>query len=281
MRFRISILALFLFTSVVFAQQDTSKATLTLAAIYNSNISYYGQVTAEKYPYILFNATYRLPNGLYFSGGGYKLLNFGSAISETDLGIGYDHEFNENFSAGVAYTHSFFPSNSPLLQASNNNNINASAARQWPWFKTDFSIDFAFGKQKDLFIGLTNSKEIGLGAIFSENNLISIVPAIEITAGTTHFYETYIIEKSKRQNANGNGKSGSAPGISNKGNTQTIENSSSRFKLLSYNFKLPLNWSYGNFLAEASYQFSVLGNKKEENVAHQQSFFGLAAYYQF
>ena len=280
MRFRISILALFLFTSAAFAQQDTSKATLTVAAIYTSNISYYGQVTAEKYPYILFNATYRLPNGLYFSGGGYKLLNFGSAISETDLGIGYDHTFNERFTAGLAYTHSFFPSNSPLLQASNNNNINASTAYEWPWFKTDFSVDFAFGKQKDLFLGLTNSKEIELGTIFN-NNLISVVPAIEITAGTTRFYETYIIEKSKRLNPNGNGKTGSAPGNLGKNTSHIVENSSSRFKLLSYNFKLPLNWSHGNFLAEASYQFSILGNRKEEDVAHQQSFFGLAAYYQF
>ena len=280
MRFCLIILVLLLFDQGSFAQQDTSKATFTVAAIYNSNISYYGQVTTEKYPYVLINATYRLPSGLYLSGGGYKLINYGSGISETDLGVGYDHEFNSKLSAGIAYTHSFFPANSPLLQASNNNNINASTTYQWPWLRTELNIDFAFGKQKDLFMSMATLKEIELGTLFNDNHLISINPAIEITAGTTRFYQTYIIEKSKRQHPNGNGKSGSAPGIANGGKTEIVENSTSKFELLSYNFKLPLNWSTGNFLAEASYQFSLLGIRKEENVKRQQSFFGLAIYYQ-
>jgi hypothetical protein len=281
MNIRLLIFCSFLVTAKVQAQQDSTKATLTLAAMYNSNINYYGQVTAEKYPYALFNATLRFSSGLYFTGGGYKLLNYGSGISETDLGIGYDHDFNEKLSTGLAYSHSFFPAGSPLLQASNSNNINASAAYTWPWFKTDLSLDFAFGKQRDIFLSFGNSKEIELGTIFNEKNLISISPAIEITAGTTHFYESYIIEKSKRQSSNGNGKSGSAPGITKGNTTETVENSVNQFKLLAYNFKLPLNFSRGNFLAEASYQFSILGNRKEEDVKHQQSFFGLAVYYQF
>ena len=282
MRIRLFILFLFL-ASTVNAQQDSTKATVTLAAMYNSNISYYGQVTPEKFPYVLFNATLRFPSGLYFSAGGYKLLNYGSTVSETDLGIGYDYDFNEKFSAGIAYTHSYFPSNSPLLQASNNNNINGSAAYQWSWFKTDISLDLAFGSQTDGFISFGNSKEIDLGTVFNEKNSISLTPTIEITAGTTHFYETYIIEKNKRQHPNGKGqgKSDIAPGTG-KGNTaEIIENTANRFKLLSYNLKLPLTWSNGNFLAEASYQFSMLGNRKEENVSHQQFFFGLAVYYQF
>lgn len=108
MRIRLLIFFSFLVISNVKAQQDSTKATLTLAAMYNSNINYYGQVTPEKYPYVLFNATLRFPSGLYFSGGGYKLLNYGSTISETDLGVGYDYDFNEKFTAGLAYTHSFF-----------------------------------------------------------------------------------------------------------------------------------------------------------------------------
>ncbi len=57
-------------------QTDTLKAskTLTLAALYNSNISYYGQVTSERLPYALLNATLRFPSGLYFSVGSYRLL---------------------------------------------------------------------------------------------------------------------------------------------------------------------------------------------------------------
>jgi len=265
----------------VSAQQDSSRTTLTLAALYNSNISYYGQVTTEKYPYILVNASLRFPIGFYITAGGYKLLNYGSGISETDLGLGYDYKFNEKLTAGLAYTYSFFPVNSPLLKASNANNINGSVTYNWPWFKTAFNADYAFGKEQDLFLSLGNSKEIELGHLFNENDLLSIEPSLEIVAGTTHFYETYTIEKNKRDKANGNGKSESVPGNVNQNTSVTTEIPNSRFKFLSYNFKLPLAYSRANYLAEISYQFSLLGNHNEAGVKHQQSFFGLAFYYQF
>lgn len=262
------------------AQQDSIKATITLAAIYNSNINYYGQVTAEKYPYVLANATLRLPIGLYFSAGAYRLLNYGTGLSETDLGMGYEYNFNEKLSAGIAYTHSFFPDNSPLLQASNPDNINVSLTRDWNWFKSLLSTDYAFGKQNDFFLGLSNSKEIELGTLFGEKNSFSVEPSFEVTAGTTNFYETYIIEKSKRTNSAGNGKSGSAPGIINGQKTTVTENLTKKFRLLAYNFRLPLTFSRGNYLAELSYQFSILGNQSEEEVLHQQSFLGISMYYQ-
>jgi hypothetical protein len=262
------------------AQQDTTKATVTFAAIYNSNINYYGQVTAEKYPYVLANATLRLPVGLYFSAGAYRLLNYGTGLSETDLGIGYDYNLNKKLSVDLSYTHSFFPDNSPLLQASNANNINISLAREWNWFKTLLSTDYAFGKQNDFFVSLNNAKEIELGTLLSEKNSFSIAPSFEITAGTTNFYETYIIEKSKKNNVAGNGKSGTAPGIINSKTTSGTEILTKKFKLLAYNFRLPLTFSRGNYLAELSYQFSVLGNRNEEEVKHQQSFFGVSMYYQ-
>lgn len=274
---RIAILAVLMLLFIkANAQQDSTKATLTLAGIYNSNISYYGQVTSEKYPYVLVNATYRLPMGLYFSAGAYKLLNYGSGLSETDLGLGYDYEINEKLTVGAAFSHSFFPSNSPLLHASNANNLNASITYNWPWFKSAFNADYAFGKEEDLFLSLNNSKDIELGHLFNEKDLLSIEPGFEIVAGSTHFYETYIIEKINR--GKGNGK-GNAPSNPNQSTTTTVQNN--KFKLLSYNFKLPLTFSRASYMAELSYQFSVLGNRNEADVAHQQSFFGVSFYYQF
>jgi hypothetical protein len=273
----------FIFILLVFradAQQDSSKATITFAAIYNSSIDYYGQVTTEKYPYMLANATLRLPIGLYFSAGAYRLLNYGTGLSETDLGMGYEYNFNEKLDADIAYTHSFFPNDSPLLQASNANNINISLTREWKWLKSLLSTDYAFGKQNDFFLGLNNAREIGLGTLFSEKNSLSIEPSFELTAGTTNFYETYIIEKSKRKNSTGNGKSGSAPGIINGQTTTITENLTKKFRLLAYSFRMPLTFSRGNYLAELSYQFSILANRNEEDVKHQQSFFGISMYYQ-
>jgi len=262
------------------AQQDSTKeTTITLATLYGSNVSYYGQVTNEKLPYILANATIRFPIGLYLSAGSYKLLNYGPGLSETDIGGGFDYDFTDRLTAGIGYTRSFFPENSPLLQASNENNVNLSAEYTWNWLESSISTDYAFGEEDDIFISLTHSKEISIGYLFNEKNSLSLEPAIDITAGTKHFYKTYIIEKGKRDQAKGIENKPNPPGNPNSSITTTVP--SNNFDLLSYNFKLPLNLSRANYIAEISYQLSILGQNAETELKRQQSLFGLAFYYQF
>lgn len=260
------------------AQQDSlKKTTFTLATMYSNNISYYGQSTNEKMPYVLANLTVRFPVGIYLSAGSYKLFNYGSGLSEADLGIGYDYDFNDRFNMGVAYTRSFFPANSPLLQAANQNNVNLTTTYDWNWLKTSFSADYAFGTQNDVFISLNNSKEISLGNLFNEKDMIFIEPAVELIGGTQRFYETYVIEKGKRDQANGKGKGLELP----RNSDQTVTTTYNKFNLLSYNFKLPLSLSRSSYIAEISYQLSVLGPKAQAELKHQQSLFGFAFYYQF
>lgn len=280
MKFKLLVFFICLASTQLMAQQDTvvKKNTFTAAALYGSNVSYYGQSTNEVLPYVLLNTTFRMPIGLFFSAGAYKLLNYGSGLSEADLGIGYDCDINDKLNLGVSYTKSFFPSNSPLLQASNTNNLNLSASYLLPIFKSAFSADYAFGKQKDVFLNLNTSKEVILGNFFSDKNIFYIEPAFELVAGTRHFYEAYTISKGKREQSKGKapqnpGNSGSA-----KSSVSIIENSD--FNLLSYNFKLPLSFSRASYIAELSYQFSILG-KADETLKKQQSFFGVAFYYQF
>jgi hypothetical protein len=280
MRFTTLLILICVTSFKVYAQQDSvKKTTTTIAALYSSNVSYYGQATNEKLPYVLINATVRFPVGIYLSAGSYKLLNYGSGISETDIGAGFDYDFNDKLTAGFSYTRSFFPENSPLLQAANENNINLSAKYVWPWLKSSLSADYAFGKQNDIFISLSHSKEISIGSLFNDKNSLYLEPAIELVAGTRHFYETYTIEKSKRDKANGKGKSPVSPGNSGSAITTTVASDS--FNLLSYNLKLPLSLSRANYIAEINYQLSILGPKAEAELKHQQSFFGLAFYYQF
>jgi hypothetical protein len=262
-------------TSVKAQQDSTKTTTTTVALLYNSDISYYGQATTERYPYILANATVRFPFGLYLSAGGYQLLNYGGGLSEADLGIGYEHDFSNKWNASASYTRSFFPKSSPLLAASNENNFNLSLAYNGNWLKTSLAADYALGKQQDFFLTLTNSKEINLSHFLNEKNVISIEPAIDIVAGTRHFFETYAIEKEKRNNGKGKGQ----------GNTQTMitytELAKNSFELLSYNFKIPLSFSRSNYMFETNYQFSILGSKSNSDLKSHNSIFGLAFYYQF
>ncbi len=273
---RIFLLTLWLCFGLVCAkaQQDsTKKVTITAALLYNSNISYYGQATTTTYPYVLANVTVRLPIGLYFSAGAYQLLNYEDGLSEADLGIGYELDFNEKWNMSTAYTRSFFPKNSPLLAASNQNNINLALNYNGKLFKSSLSSDYAFGQQEDFFITFINSKNVELGYLFSEKNLISIEPAIEIIAGTRHFYETYLLAEQKRNNGKGKGA----------GTTiiTPIEMEKTNFDFLSYNFKLPISLSRANYMLEANYQLSILGNKSDTDLRHTNSIFGFAFYYQF
>jgi hypothetical protein len=258
-------------------KEEASKTTLTLAAIYSNNVSYYGQSTSDKLPYLLGNATLRLPDGIYCSAGAYKLTNIGGGISETDLGVGYAHDFSEQFNADISFTRSFFPKNSPLLQASNENNANFTANYNWPWFKSSLSADYAFGQENDFFVGFSNSKNIDLCTVFDENDQLSIEPAVEIVAGTQHFFNTYKQEKIKRNNGKGNG---AANGNGN-GKTETITTSKSSFNVLTYNFKLPLTYSRSVYLAEIAYQFSLISNTAITEAKKQQSYLSISFYYQF
>jgi len=283
MRSAVICLLICLQTCALMAQTDdandpkATKTTLTLAAIYSNNVSYYGQSTAEKLPYVLVNATARLPIGFYFSAGAYKLLNMGSGISETDFGIGYEYDFTNRFSTDVSYIRSIFPKNSPLLQAANTNNINLTPSYIWPWFKSSLSADYAFGQENDFFLGITNSKDISLGTLFDEEDQLSIEPAIEIVSGTQHFYTTYQQEKIKRNNGKGKG----ANNGNGEADTEVITIPKTSFNLLTYNFKLPLAYSRSSYLAEVAYQFSVLGSNAITEAKKQQSFISFSFYYQF
>ncbi|POY35735.1 hypothetical protein C3K47_13320 [Solitalea longa] len=260
-------------TAECFAQSDTSKATLTLAAVFSSNANYYGQTSDEQMPLGLVNATYRFPIGLYFSSNIYHLFNTPTPPI-LSLEAGYDATFSEKLKASVSFNHSFFPKNSPVLQASNYNTLGASLTYSY-WLSTTLGADYAFGKQQDVFITLGNSKSFELGSLIDQNDAISIEPAIELVGGTQQFYQTYITYKNNKN------KSPKNNGSNNSNSTEITYVPNSRFSFLSCNFKLPLNYSRDRYLIETSYQFSVLGKNDEIPLGTSHSFLGLSFYYQF
>lgn len=261
------------------ADSTPARSTFTLGAVYANNASYYGQRAVESMPYIAASATYRLRNGLYFSGMGYKLLNdSGAAVSATAVGAGISFNLAKNLSADLSYSHTFYPAGSPFLQAANADNL--SATFTWEhWLSTTAGVDYAFGKTQDVFVTLGTGKFIPLGSLFSLKDFVSITPAVEVVGGTQHFYETYVTEKKLRDSLLGI----LLPvlGGGSNGGSETTTRISTSFDLLSYNFKLPLAYNRAHYLLEAAYQLSVLGSKPEGATARTNSFFTLSFYYQF
>lgn len=282
---------LLLFTASVcysfcFAQTDTtvalkdsvvSKSTLTVGAVYADNASYYGQKAIEKTPYLAIAASYRLKNGIYFSGLSYRLLNEKTGtVSAGGLGAGISGKLFKRFSADLNYSHSFFAAYSPLLQAGNPDNASLGLVYE-NWLNVSLTGDYAFGKTSDEFVTGGLSKSVNLFSI-GKKDIVRINPSADAVVGTQHFYQTYLQQQKLRDSVLGiilNQLTGSPPQPGSKTTVTTA------FNLLSYNLKLPLSYNRAHYLLEACYQLSVLSSQAQSGAGKTNSFFTASFYYQF
>ncbi len=245
----------------------TSSTTFTLASLLSSGIDYFGQTTEKALPYIALNGTLRLKSGIYASITGFHLFSDSAIVSATGLAAGYQFTITPKLTGDVSYAYTVFPKQSPFLQASSPHM--ASVAFNYEHvLNTGIGADYSFGRQQDLFVSLSNSKEFVLNAD-RERHIFATTPQLTIVAGTQQFYETYLVERKN----NGKGKGTPPP--------REESRSYDQFGLLSYNLKIPLSYNRASYLIEAAYQISLLGNNASERAGQTNSFFTIGFYYQF
>lgn len=259
---------------------DDKKITLTVGAVYANNVNYYGLKAAENMPYAAASTSLRLRSGIYFTGAGYRLLNdSGNIVSAGSVGAGVAFNIGKKVTADFSYSHTFFPKNSPFLQASNPDNASGSLKYEY-WMTSGVNVDYNFGGQQDVFVTLSTEKLIGLGSFAKGKDLLTLTPSIEVVGGTQRFYETYLTEKRLRDSLLGIQLPPilSTPATESESTTR----STSQFNLISYNFKIPLAYNRSHYMIEAAYQLSVLGPEAaENNGGNTNSFFTFSIYYQF
>jgi hypothetical protein len=260
------------------ADSATAKSTLTAGITACNNADYYGQRALENLPYVAAAATYRFGFGLYFTGMAYRLLNDSShAISAENIGAGIALKLAKKLTADLSYSHTFYPSFSPFLQAANPDNATAALTYD-NWLTSTVSGDYAFGKSTDFFLTVGTAKTINLGSI-GKKDIITLTPGFDVVGGTQHFYQTYITEKRLEDSLLGSILApltgDEAPGSSSF--TKTI----TQFNILSYNLKLPLAYNRASYLFEIQYQVSVLSDKAETGAGRINSFVSASFYYQF
>ncbi|MFT3701343.1 MAG: hypothetical protein QM802_03195 [Agriterribacter sp.] len=259
------------------ADSNKQQSTFTIGSVYANNANYYGQKSVEKMPYVALAAVYHHRSGFYISAMGYRLLNdsakFGSAYN---VGIGFSFPISKSISGDISYDYSIYPTLSPFLQASNPHNANLTLKRQG---MLDFSVSgiYAFGKTNDFFVIPELSKDIDLFNI-GNGGLVTLSPSIDLTAGTQHFYNYYLKEKSIRDSLLGLLV---PPVFGEPANEEGTTKMTSRFDVLSYNLKLPLSYNRSNLKVEVNAQFSLLSKKAESQPGKINYFFGGAFYYQF
>lgn len=275
------LIALIVSSSICFAQTDSipeKKNTLTLAAVYANNASYFGQRPEETTPYAALAATYQLKSGFYLTGLAYKILTEDNPdVSAANIGAGISWKFDKKLSGDLRYTHSFYPDLSPLLQAVNTENISLGL-KHTTWLESSLSGEYSFGKTQDVFATAGIAKDIELFKIGKEG-LVSIKPFINLVGGTQRFYKSYVTEKKLRDSLLGIITVPLLGGTSNDNDTTLVAGNS--FDLISYNFELPLSYSRSHYVVEAAYQLSVLSNKSQSRPGKLNSFFTLSFFYQF
>ena len=258
----------------------TNSSTLTFGLVYANNADYYGQTAEELIPYAAVAASWKLRSGFYFTGLVYHLLNdtSGNVFSATNFGAGYSFAINKHWTAGIGYNHTFYPTYSPFLQASNPDNASLSIGYE-NFLDSKVTADYAFGKTQDVFVTLGTGKQISLGSIGSRD-LITFTPSVEVVAGTQHFYQTYLVEKRLRDSVLGlllNPILGGGP--DNQSSSVTTVNT--QFNLISYTLKCPLAYNRAHYLIEVQYQLSVLSSQAQSGAGKANSFISFSFYYQF
>ncbi len=276
----ILITAMAISSGFCFGQTDSmpAKSTLTLAAVYSNNASYYGQRAEANIPYAAVAANYQLKSGFYLSGQTYKILNDKtSTLSAASFGAGINFKLSKKVTTDLSYSHSFYPAYSPLLQASNADN--ASLVLSYDnWIKTTLTGDYAFGKTSDEFLTGGISKAINLFSI-GKKDIVTISPSADVVAGTQHFYQTYLTQQKLRDSVLGILTDPLFGNPSTTTDSNTVAKTS--FNLLSYNFKFPLAYNRAHYVLEAAYQLSVLSNNVQAGAGKVNSFLTFSFYYQF
>jgi hypothetical protein len=266
-------------TAVAADSTEPAHSTFTVGVSYANNASYYGQKALEKTPYVAAVASYRHKSGLYATAMAYRLLNDSQTVaSASSLGAGFAFNLGKHLSADLSYSHTFYPSLSPFLQAANANNASIGFTHTG-WLTTTLGADYAFGKTNDVFVTAGIGKMISLGSL-GPKDLVTLNPVIDVTAGTQRFYKTYQEEKLLRDSILGVfpvppifGQPGST--------TTTTTKTSTSFDLLSYNLKVPLAYNRSHYMIELAYQLSLLSNKAQTGAGDMNSFLTASFYYQF
>ena len=294
------------FTGLAFGQTSDSKRTPRADTVpaadtsavgnvfsagigYGNTANYYGQTTAARLPYGSFDVTFKGASGLWAAASALKLFNTSDGISEVDLSAGYDFPILKRLEGSLSYTRFIFPENSPLPQSLNPNTLSAGLIGDAKWFESSLYGDYVFGKadSSDIFVTFSNSKLIDLGSVFSKNDYITIEPSVQFTGGTQ-----ILSTSTTTTSSSGSGGSGGLFGSSRRllggknipgsqQNEQVTTVYSSKFSLITTNFRLPVAYNRAHYSLEAAYQLSV-PNKNFEGIDHKaQSYFTLGFNYYF
>lgn len=199
-------------------------------------------------------------------------------FDELDAKVGYNHDFNDRWSASIAYTHYFFDKNVDRLNSMVNNDVNLYVAYDWDILYSAISLDYTSGKKtfnttdtiygkkgkyvlvqntaslssKDITLTLMNSKQFFFFELISKKDRLILSPEIDVYFGTQNSVEN----NQRTLNAKKLKKTYS----------QTV-NSSSTLPFMAYTFNLDLRYTINKITFNLSPFYTVPQKIGNETIA--------------
>jgi hypothetical protein len=241
-------------------KQD-KKASFKIGVNYLSNNVFMGRADTVRAPTILPEMKYIFKNGIYLAATANYIpnrvtnkLDGGSAV------LGYDFDITDDFTGGVSFTKLFYTANSTQIGSAINSTVNANLSYNIADVITPIvSVDYNFLKQDfghDIFINAGVSHDFTIDGVFGDKDLLIISPSANLNAGTQNFYDAYFVLKKYKLTKKLLELEQDAESLIIKREDQL-----SKFKLLDYEFSVPVEYKLGVLILNFTPTYAVAQNK--------------------
>lgn len=243
-------------TKTTESDSTDAKPGLELKLNYLSNSVFMGRADSVRTAIITPQIKYAFSNGVYLSGSLYVVPNRKkNKVDGGDLTLGYDFDLTDNLSGGLSFSKFFYSSNSTQVSSSQSSTISGNLSYNNDFITPTIIADYNFNKQGvagDLFLDIALSHDFDIDGVFGEGDALTFSPTIEANTGTQNFYNGYVVYR-KRKNVQ---NSAAATTL-----LQTYQSELSQYKLLDYEFSMPVEYSAGNFIFNITPTYALAQNQ--------------------
>lgn len=246
---------------IAVAQTKTSESAgdkpgFELQLNYLSNSVFMGRADSVRTAVITPQIKYQFNSGIYLTGSVYVVPNRKkNKLDGGDLTLGYDFDLSENLSGGMSFSKFFYSSNSTQVSSSQSSTVSGNLSYDNDFITPTLIADYNFNKQGitgDLFLNIGLSHDFEIKGVFGKADGLIISPAIEANTGTQNFYNGYLVNRKHKSVQN--------PATANT-LLQAYQSELSAYKLLDYEFAMPVEYSSGNFIFNITPTYALAQNQ--------------------
>lgn len=213
----------------------TDKSYFEAGLSYLSNNVYLGRHDSLRIPYLTPSFNYYNKSGFYAGTSLSYMTSAGnSRVDLVEIEAGYAFTKNK-FSGIISAEKDFYNSQSKNVRAETKGSLNGTFSYDFGFIKPLLQGGIVFNTRDDYYAAFG----LGHSFFFADDNL-EVNPSLLINAGTQNYYNSYYTKRkfaTKRKDQTGSGTTIKAylPNVSN-------------FKIMDYEFSLPVDYSLGKFV---------------------------------